>query len=150
MLRIGEWMDYLKEQGVYDNTRIIIVADHGRQLKLFDYMMFYDGELDALFYNPLLMVKDFNATGEPKTDNTFMTNADTPTLATAGLIDNPVNPFTGKPIDNAAKTEETLEITTSYDWEIEKHDGYTFLPATWYTVKQGVLDADHWTLLGVW
>jgi arylsulfatase A-like enzyme len=34
MLRVGEWMDYLKEQGVYDNTRIIIVADHGRKLKL--------------------------------------------------------------------------------------------------------------------
>lgn len=29
LLRVGEWLDYLREQNVYDNTRIIIVADHG-------------------------------------------------------------------------------------------------------------------------
>ena len=100
-------------------------------------------------YNPLLLIKDFGST-ELKRDDTFMTNADVPTYLVKDLIENPVNPFTGKPIDNAAKTEETLEVTTSYDWEIEKHDGYTFLPATWYTVKEDVLDADDWTLLGVW
>jgi phosphoesterase RecJ-like protein len=28
-LRLGEWFDWMKAEGVYDNTRIIIVADHG-------------------------------------------------------------------------------------------------------------------------
>ena len=26
-LKLGEWFDYLRENGVYDNTRIIIVSD---------------------------------------------------------------------------------------------------------------------------
>ena len=26
---LGKWFDQLREQGVYDNTRIIIVSDHG-------------------------------------------------------------------------------------------------------------------------
>ena len=30
ILKIGAWLEYLKEQGVYDNTRIIIVSDHGK------------------------------------------------------------------------------------------------------------------------
>ena len=25
----GNWFDYLRENGVYDNTRIILVSDHG-------------------------------------------------------------------------------------------------------------------------
>lgn len=32
LAQVGRWLDYLREQGVYDNTRIIICADHGRPL----------------------------------------------------------------------------------------------------------------------
>ena len=32
ILRLGEWLDYLRANDVYDNTRIIIVSDHGRGL----------------------------------------------------------------------------------------------------------------------
>lgn len=28
LLQLGEWFDYLRDNGVYDNTRIILVADH--------------------------------------------------------------------------------------------------------------------------
>ena len=61
-------------------------------------------EWDVLRFNCLLMVKDFDATGF-QVDDTFMTNADTPTLASAGLIDNPVNPFTGNPIDSSRRAQ---------------------------------------------
>ena len=150
-IQIGHWLDYLREQGVYDNTRIIIAADHGYRLRHTEAWIFNPQLLsgDTSMYNPLLLIKDFGST-ELKRDDTFMTNADVPACLVKDLFDNPVNPFTGKPISSAPKTEETLEVTTSYDWEIEKHDGYTFLPATWYTVKEDVLDADDWTLLGVW
>jgi hypothetical protein len=29
MLLVGKWLDFMRESGVYDNTRIILVADHG-------------------------------------------------------------------------------------------------------------------------
>ena len=35
-IALGEWFDYLRENGVYDNTRIIIVADHGSNLGQFN------------------------------------------------------------------------------------------------------------------
>lgn len=54
-------------------------------------------------YFPLLMIKDFNSKGFSTYDD-FMTNADVPVLAMNGLIDNPVNPFTGKVINSDEKT----------------------------------------------
>ena len=55
----------------------------------------------------MLLVKDFGATGFTTSD-TFMTNADVPTLAMAGLIENPVNPFTGNPINSSFKEEKNI------------------------------------------
>jgi hypothetical protein len=38
-----------------------------------------------------------------RTDNSFMTNADVPSLALQGLFDDPRNPYTGNPINMDAK-----------------------------------------------
>ena len=35
-IQLGKWFDYLRENGVYDNTRIILVSDHARGLGQFD------------------------------------------------------------------------------------------------------------------
>ena len=57
---LAKWLDDLKEWGVYDNTRIIFVSDHGFWLENFDYMTLEIGpDLEAI--NALLMVKDFNS-----------------------------------------------------------------------------------------
>ena len=53
-ISIGKWMDYLRENGVYDNTRIIIVADHGCDVE-FDENVLYHGA-DILAFNPVLMI----------------------------------------------------------------------------------------------
>ncbi|MBQ6398631.1 MAG: hypothetical protein IJI21_00765 [Clostridia bacterium] len=45
----------------------------------------------------LLLVKDFNEKGPFRISGDFMTNADLPTLAFRGLVEAPVNPFTGEP-----------------------------------------------------
>ena len=52
--------------------------------------------------NPLFLVKDFNSK-EFTISNEFMTNADTPTLAVDNLIRNPINPFTGRVVNNDEK-----------------------------------------------
>jgi membrane protein insertase Oxa1/YidC/SpoIIIJ len=100
--RLADWFVFLKEQNTYDNTRIIITADHGAQ-KNYVSPMKPGLALNIDNFNPLLLVKDFDASGSLKTDNTFMTNADVPFLAFLGQIEDPVNPFTGKPISIEAK-----------------------------------------------
>ena len=142
-LKLGEWFDYLREQGVYDNTRIIIVSDHGGDLGQFSVDC---NGTDMESYFPLLMVKDFNSTGFTISDE-YMTNADTPTIATSGLIKDPVNPFTGNPIDSEQKYN-TPYIYFSNDFELDYSGSYTFLPGSWFTFEGDPHDPQNWQYLG--
>ena len=144
MLLLGKWLDLLKEKGVYDNTRIVVVADHGEGLGQFDHFM-YDEDTDMEYVNPLLLYKDFGAKGFSISDE-FMTNADTPTLAMQGLIDDPVNPFTGKVIDNRAKTAHSQLVTMSLNWDILKNNGNVFdtSDADWFEVHDDIFVQENW------
>ena len=141
--KLGEWFDYLRANGVYDNTRIILVSDHGDDLGQFDKK---SGNVDLEFYMPLLMVKDFNAKGF-KTSEEFMTNADTPALAMSGLIDNPVNPFTGNKIDTSAKNGPQT-VFYSDNINVDINNGNTFQPGSWYTVNGDPRDPASWKYEG--
>lgn len=145
-LRLGEWLDFLKENDVYDNTRIIIVADHGRILGCEDDLDFgggSDGLKDVELYFPLLLVKDFNSTGFTTSDE-FMTNADVPTIAFADLIENPVNPFTGNPITNDEKYAHDQIITMSALFDVNYNCGNTYLPSRWASVRENIWDRENW------
>lgn len=142
MLKLGEWFDYLRENGVYDNTRIIIVSDHGRNLEQIDGLM--HGAVNANAYFPLLMVKDFGSHGF-ETSSEFMTAADVPTIATGGLIENPVNPFTGNPITSAEKTAHPQYILCSHAWNVNNNNGNTFMASTWARVDGSLWDRSKWS-----
>lgn len=110
--RIGEWLDYLKEQGVYDNTRIILVADHGLDLE--------HNQLEKTTHNPLFMIKDFDSREPVKKDLSFMTNADMPYYATLNIVDNPTNPMTGNKFSIEAKNDGVI-VSQSHDMNPEHH-----------------------------
>ncbi|MGN0495248.1 MAG: membrane protein insertase YidC [Lachnospiraceae bacterium] len=147
MLEIGKWLDYLKENDVYDNTRIIIVSDHGKDMDQIDSWKFDNG-IDVFLYSALLMIKDFDE-DEFKQSDEFMTNADVPTYAVEGLIENPVNPFTGKRINNNEKYAHPQRITTSKNYEVDKYNGNTFDTGDgqWYDVKDNIFDENNWELV---
>lgn len=144
LIQLGKWFDYMRENDVYDNTRIIIVSDHGRGLNQFDNMQFGPNACEnVMFFNSLLLVKDFNST-EFKTDNQFMTVADVPTIATNGLVENPKNPFTEKPLNNEAKYNQPHRIFFSDVYDVNINNGNTFLPGTWITVHDNIFDMNNW------
>lgn len=145
-IALGRWFDYLRENGLYDNTRIIIVADHGSDLGQFDDLIVEDIGFDAQAVNPVLMVKDFNSTGFTVSTE-FMTNADTPELALRGIVDNPVNPFTGNPIYQEFKTQE-LHIYISENNNTATNDGTRFEDPDgyWLTVHDNIFDDDNWSV----
>ena len=146
-IQLGKWFDYMRENDVYDNTKIILVSDHGRNLAHFDELRYEGsdwGYKNVEFYYPLLMVKDFGSKEFTVSDE-FMTNADVATLATQGVIENPVNPFTGKEINNDEKTAHDQFIIVSSDWDTVKNNGNQFLPATWASVKEDLWNMDNWT-----
>lgn len=138
--RIGDFLDYLKENDAYDNTRIIIVADHGGGTKLDKLDEDYDHHSPFI---PLLLYKDFDSRGEIITDNTFMTNADTPSLATKDLIENPVNPFTGKAFKDTIQKDKVFVMIDGF-WSPDGHHKNTFKAEGWESVHDNVYDKDCW------
>ncbi len=140
LLQLGIWFDYLRENNVYDNTRIIIVSDHGSPF--FTPTVTSHGKTVEVF-NPMFMVKDFNSSGDLSVDNAFMTHADTPALATYNLIDSPVNPFTG----NTISMNDKKDGATIFFGETPKVDtsSKTFGNGDWYHVHDNIFEGDNWT-----
>ena len=144
---LGKWLDYLKENDVYDNTRIIIVADHGKDLNQFADMIYTyeDGEkVDLMKYNPILLYKDFDSDSY-QTDEEFMTNADAASLAVKDVIKEPINPFTGEIINSNKKTEGQQHIFMSDNYMIHINNGKKYIPGKWMYVKDNIFDLNNWT-----
>jgi len=144
LLLLGKWFSYLEENGVYDNTRIIIASDHG----INDFSAF-DGNITLptgeclQYYTALLLFKDFGAKGNVSTDNQFMVNADTPILATKEIIPNPVNPFTGKTLK--AQKDNGVTITSSQNFNKPQHKyGYNIGSKEWLYVRDSIFDSKNW------
>ena len=146
---LGNYFNYLKEIGCYDNTRIIVVADHGYYIENFPDLIQYDigAQLDGEAFAPLLLVKDFNSRGDLKTSEEFMTNADTPYLATKDVVENPTNPFTGKAITDEGKKNGITVFHSEY-WKVHYNNGTAYKPGDWYTVKDSIWKKENWKFLG--
>ena len=151
---IGDFADYLRENGVYDNTKIIIAADHGIGYGATAEEFYKTSKLDNGYLkdhlNPLLLVKDFNSNEPLKTDMTFMTNADTPALAFKDIIENPVNPYTGKSItiESAESSKKDGVFVTTDDifkpYHSKSSNIFTINNSTWYKIKDNIFIDENW------
>ena len=156
MLRLGEWMDYLRENNMYDNTRIIIVSDHGRSLNSLMDLRFDNGSEESesgadntLLYRSLLLVKDFGSSTLSQ-DPTFMTNADTPLLALDGIIDDPVNPFTGNKLSSAIKEapEHRIAYCENDATELYRGGRNDYIVKEWIALKgNDTFDLSAWRIV---
>lgn len=141
---LGNWFDYLKTENLYDNTRIIIVSDHGANLFLDDS---YDiNGCDVKIFNPLLLVKDFNG-NKFSVDNSFMTLGDVTYLCINDIINDTHNPFTGNEIISKEKENETFHVFSCSVWDTNINNGNTFLDGNWYSVRDNSLTMSNWNMI---
>ena len=150
--RYIDFFDYLKKNGVYDNTRIIIVSDHGMidKSEAFDTLKTPKSwGFQKCNFVATLIVKDFNERGALKTDNTFMTNADTPSIAIqGGLLKNENHPFTGKPLGVKDKNSfSILNTSRAQSTRIRKEKSFDVKPDEWFTVKNDIFIDENWSRL---
>ena len=146
-LLLGKWFDYLKANDVYDNTRIIIVSDHGRGSTDLPGNIILPNGSSFRAYNVLLMIKDFDSKDTLSISDKFMTNGDVPLLALEGLIDHPVNPFTGIPLK--ANKDNGITITTIGAVSTYRHNkfGYNIGRNQWLFVKDNIFDPANWRVV---
>ena len=97
-MEIAKLITKLKENHAYDNTKIVIVSDHGWPIEDIEHV-----SKTIVSNNAVLMVKDFNANGDFKTDTSFMTTADTPYIACDNAVLDNDNPFA---LEDAIKEKE--------------------------------------------
>jgi hypothetical protein len=101
-------------------------------------------------YVAILLLKDFGDFGDVKIDSSFMTVADVPTLATMGIIENPINPFTQKPLFTPDKDSVAI-ITTSHKFNMasQRKNIYNIKDYEWFHVKENVFIPENWTRYSV-
>jgi YidC/Oxa1 family membrane protein insertase len=138
--RLAVWLNLLKKENIYDNTRIIFVADHGPAP---NFVTRIGLPFNVDHFNPLLLIKDFNSSGEIKTDMTFMTNADVPYLSLLNIIENAVNPFTGNEISMERK-KKPLYIAISNSQKGINDTQFYLNPKIDYFVHDNIFDPNNW------
>ena len=124
-------------------TKHVVIPAEWKGVEVRD--LLYSDDLDIERLNPLLLVKDFGATGPLTTSDEFMTVADVPSLVLDGIVENPVNPFTGNPITTDDKQNPQL-VTTSRRNQAYHHPGATYDTSDrhLYTVHDDLFDFDNW------
>jgi hypothetical protein len=147
ILLLSNFFTWLQDNNSYDNTRIIIVADHGWNYNIdFDGNIILPNHQRVECYNPLFLVKDFDEHGPLRTDNTFMTNADTPFLAVNNLISDAKNPWTKKPI--TMEKENGVIINPSGLWSPDLNLKYEFkADGNNLSVHTNIFDPNNWSII---
>ncbi len=139
------WFDWMKQNDVYDNTRIIIVSDHGTHWGLYNKdidmdipFKNYENSTVSLHHmfslNPMLLVKDFGSQEQLKESWLFMSNADAIEMALSDINSAVCLP------DSARQ----LPAFVSW-WTEDMGNRKEFSLAYKYVVQKDIFDANNWT-----
>ena len=128
---LSQFFDKLKQLSVYDKTKIIIIADHGHRIKV-----------DTKSKNPykrrssaLMLVKDFNKSGDLQTSMQFMSTMDTYGIALSGVSEDKEIEFDKiKTPENNRSLVFVRETTPPVSYNITKA----------FKVKNNIFDANNW------
>jgi len=142
--KVAEWIEWMKRKNVYDNTKIIILSDHGiRDTEINDTVMIENPFIptepenvslkEALYFTPLMMVKDYNAKGDLDEDWRFLSNADTYSIA---FDEN--DPTKADP-----PFERELEVF-KVSWKIKAHKDFKIPIISKYRIKENVYEFKNW------
>ena len=145
---LGVLLAWLKENGVYDATKIVVVSDHGWWI---DNPMFPRDFRQAVpegryrlaaagIVQSLLLVKDFGAKGSMRQSDTFISNPDVPAIVCSKVVtcrDVGPNPL----LVNLGERTLTFTVTTwpPDEERAKKHD---IIDA--YEVKNSIFDPQNW------
>jgi len=146
------WFDWMKKNDVYNNTRIIIVSDHGWHNVTYD-PLFNKTKIpgtkktssNTIAFHNLLLVKDFNSTGKANISEKFMTTADVPALALNGIIEGH-NPYTG---NNIFEPQNKIPFDVVHiDFRPHKQGKFKYSVIDHYRVTdENIFDIKNWEVV---
>ncbi len=146
MLRINDYITWMKKNNVYNNTKIIILSDHGlRDTKITKHEVMIANpyiadkknnipNTDLLSFNPLMMVKEVNKNEVLKIDSSFLSNADT-----YNIIFDDNNPIYN--INNRTLSSYLIS------WKIKPYKYKQYLISRAYNIRTNVYETKNWELI---
>jgi hypothetical protein len=147
LLLVADYMDHLRAKGVYENTKIVVVSDHGIVGNAEDHSTraVQGGTTENIFVvsRSVLLVKDEGASGKLKVSEEFMPNADVPRIV-CQQIGGCVNPHLGnKSVDRHGR-EDPFHVTF-VPWQFNKQNPNGFVITGELVLKSGnPYDAKNW------
>ena len=130
---ISDYIKWLKDSGIYDNTQIFIVSDHGSS----DGINVLSSRADAL-----LLFKDFNSRGVLKVDSRLMQNYDIVSIFCENLPQG--CPKVGASIlKNYPKNREIIHTVPS-SWMLVAHEKNRWILSRLYRIRDNIFDPKNW------
>ncbi|MGX3010569.1 sulfatase-like hydrolase/transferase [Helicobacter sp. 23-1044] len=135
---LRDFVKNLKNAGIYDNTQILVVSDHGGNdginLPILDKN---DWRPDVLF-----LFKDFGARGELKVDKRLMANFDVASIFCANLKGGCPN-VPPNILQNYPQNRELLH-TLPISWRLQEHSIDKWHIRKAFKVRDNIFDAQNW------
>ena len=136
---LGDFLAWLKDEGIYDNTQIFIVSDHGGfdSLGVPHSVTSKEARPDTLF-----LFKDFNARGALRLDSRLMINYDISSIFCENLPSG--CPNVPKNILKHYPNHREIISTIPTSWELKKHNSNEWNLNYIYRVKGNIYDEKSW------
>ena len=137
---LSDFVKWLQENEIYDNTQIFVVSDHGAYDPIrFSPYLLADGER---YPDSLFLFKDFNASGELKLDSRLMANYDISSIFCEnlpnGCLNVPKNILKNYPKQRELINTQPFSLLLS-DTEINEN-----IIRAYYKVKGSIYDDSNW------
>ncbi|MDD1136214.1 hypothetical protein M5G22_01490 [Pseudomonas sp. TNT2022 ID233] len=146
MSGVTKYLDWFKQQGIYDNTMFVLVSDHGWPSRNPLLEGFHDADKQEVYsqFQNLLLIKPFGASGVPQESREFISNASVPGIV-CQVIGGCLDRNTGNRINYKPLTEPVQLFETPWQPQGQNADSYKILST--YEVKDDVSVPANWSKL---
>ena len=129
---LRDYIDWLKNEGIYDNTQIFIVSDHGG-----DASINIRKRADTIF-----LFKDFDTRGELKTDSRLMANYDMASIFCENLPQG--CPNVPRNILKHYPHNREVIYTLPHHWILAKHKPNEWIINEYWKIKGEITNKENW------
>lgn len=154
ILFLANYVDWLKEEGIYNNTRIIVVSDHDQAdssmlsnsflgtkesgIASWGMGRVYPGRSHAL-----LLLKDFEQKGPLHTSDQLMSTSDVPSLALAGVAKHKKIPGKNE-LFQLSSTDRIRKHFTLKASQLGKQEGTKYIFSSEYQITGTIFNKNNW------
>ncbi|MBZ0113168.1 MAG: hypothetical protein K8J08_11945 [Thermoanaerobaculia bacterium] len=128
LLLVSDYFRWMKQAGVYDNTKIVIVSDHGIIGPVEDHSSraLRGGSTASVFVRSrsVLLVKELRTSGPLRTSEAFLTNAEVPRIV-CEEIGGCVNPYLDdKPVQTLGRDQPFVVSIVPWQFSQQKRNAF--------------------------